>query len=137
MKVFVDTGAWLALEIKNDVNHLAAKKFLYFLQRKRALLYTNPFVLSETYTRLIYDVSLFAAKKFHENILQGTKSNLTILEIDKTEREFIWEQLFQYRDHKLSYTDVSITVCYKNYQLDTIFTFDSHFRNINLSTNLV
>ena len=136
MKVFIDSGAWLALEIRNDVNHVAARKFLQILKRRRALLYTNSFVLSETYTRLIYDISLTAAKTFHVNILKGTKSNLTILEVDPKAGDFIWNQLFQYRDHRLSYTDASIIVHYKNYHLDSIFTFDSHFRNINLPTNL-
>ena len=136
MKVFVDTGAWLALEIRNDINHNSAKKYLQLLKRRRALLFTNTFVLSETYTRLIYDVSLSAAKKFHNQIMEGVRKNLTIFEVDSPTREMAWRQLSQYSDHKLSFTDAIIVAQYKNYHLDAIFTFDNHFKNINLKTNL-
>lgn len=135
MKVFVDTGAWLALEIKNDINHSKAREFLQTLKKRRALLFTNAFVLAETYTRLIYDVSLDIAKKFHGSINQGIKSNLTILEVDKTAHDLVWKQLDKFKDHKFSYIDGTIIVQFKNYQLDTIFTYDRQFRNINLPTS--
>lgn len=137
MKVFVDTGVWLALEVRNDVNHSAARKFLQILKSRRALLYTNTFVLAETYTRLIYDISLTAAKTFHESINKGIKSNLTILEVDHPIREMVWKQLIRYGDHRFSYTDGTIIVQFYSFQLDTVFTFDKQFRNINLPTNLV
>src|SRR3989344_8748690 len=120
MKVFIDTGAWLALEIKNDVNHRDARKFVDFIKKRRALLFTNTLVLSETYTRLIYDVSLTAAKKFHEKIIEGTRKNLTIFDVDLSIDETVWNQLQRYGDHRFSYTDATVIVHFKKFILDTI-----------------
>lgn len=135
MKIFLDTGAWLALEISNDRHHQQAKKHLQELIEKRAALFTNEYVLVETYTRLIYDIHLEAAQKFHTSILKGLTKNLSLFEIDTAAREQTWEALKKYRDHRLSFTDASIIINFKTYQLDEIFTFDKHFRELNLPTN--
>lgn len=136
MKVFLDTSAWLALEVKNDINHLKAKDFARKLISQRALLFTNTFVLSETYTRLIYDAGLHAAEKLHEKIKEGEETNLTIFEVLIAEREETWKVLKKYLDHKLSFTDAIIITQFFKYNLDTIFTFDNQFQKINLPTNL-
>lgn len=137
MKVFIDTNAWLALEIKNDINHLRAKSAFKKYKARRAIFYTNDYVLSEVYTRLIYDIYLNAALKFHEQLKKSVEgSQLTVLEIDGLERERTWEHLEKYQDHKLSFTDATIIVNFTELRLNEIFTFDSHFREINLPTNL-
>ncbi|MBI4067245.1 type II toxin-antitoxin system VapC family toxin [Candidatus Gottesmanbacteria bacterium] len=136
MKVFIDSGAWLALEITADIYHEKARKQVEILKKQRALLFTNSFILSETYTRLIYDVNLNAARKFHQSILEGTEHNLTILEVDQVVRENAWKELFRYFDHPLSFTDATIVAQFKAYNLDEIFTFDKHFRDIHLPTNI-
>lgn len=137
MKVFVDTSAWIALEVEKDIKHKAAKLHIRTLKKKRALFFTNEYVLVETYTRLIYDIYLSAAKQFHENVKFATKEEgLTILEVDPSVREVTWQELNRYSDHKLSFTDASIVANFKLYKLDEIFTFDRHFKDINLPTNL-
>lgn len=137
MKIFVDTGAWLALEISKDKNHAEAKLYARELKNKRALFFTNEYILAETYTRLIYDVYLKAARQFHENIKFAVKQEgLIILEVDTTMREKSWEELERYSDHKLSFADATIVANFKTYKLDAIFTFDKHFTDITLPTNL-
>lgn len=66
MKIFVDTGAWLGLKVVNDVYHSEAKRYFERIRKQRAILFTNEYVLVETYTRLIYDFGLGAAQKFNE-----------------------------------------------------------------------
>lgn len=136
MKVFVDTGAWLGLKVVNDEHHLEAKSYFGKAKKSRAMLFTNEYVLVETYTRLIYDFGLSAAQKFNEWIRSGVGANLTVIEIDERERNRVWEILEKYRDHNLSFTDATIAVNFFDYNLDEIFTFDRHFRDINLPTNL-
>ncbi len=137
MKIFVDTSAWLALEIAKDKNHTAARLYTQELKGIRALFFTNEYALAESYTRLIYDVHLKAAQQFYANIKFATKQEgLIILEVDSTARESAWEELQRYSDHQLSFTDATIVANFKTYKLDAIFTFDKHFRDINLPTNL-
>lgn len=136
MKVFVDSSAWLALEIRNDIYHISAVKEVTEFKKQRALFFTNDYVLAEVYTRLIYDFHLLVASQFHEKIITGTKTNLTILEIDDRERTLMWQKLEMYKDHKLSFTDASVVVNFIDLNLDNIFSFDRHFRDINLPTNL-
>jgi len=136
MKVFVDTGAWLALEVRNDKYHLEAKNYFEKAKRNRVLLFTNEYVLVETYTRFIYDFGLESARKFDTWIQEGVGSSLTIIEEDLRERKRAWEILEKYKDHDLSFTDAVIVANYFDYNLDQVFTFDGHFRDINLSTNL-
>ena len=137
MKVFVDSSAWIALEVANDINHKASIRNIQKLKRERSLFFTNEYVLAETYTRLIYDINLAAAKKFHDNIRFALKEEgLIILEIDSQIREAVWGELNRYSDHKLSFTDGTMVVNFKYYKLDEIFTFDKHFKEINLPTNL-
>ena len=138
MKVFIDTGAFLALQIKNDLNHLVAKQHFDILQKNRSIFFTNDYVLDETYTRLIYDIHLKAAENFQKSILfLLEKSQLTLLDIDPKVREKTWHELSKYSDHKFSFTDGTIITQFKEFNMDEIFTFDRQFRNINLQTNLV
>ena len=135
MKIIVDTGAWIALEVANDEHHPEAKEYLTEVKKHRSLLYTNSYVLSETYTRLIYDVGFAAALEFRKRIKQGLNFNLGLIEVDSQVRERTWKVLKKYKDHKLSFTDGTIVANYKGYRLDQIFTFDKHFKKLNLSTN--
>lgn len=137
MKTFVDTSAWLALEIGIDINHKTAKQHAKFLEKERALFFTNEYVLAEAYTRLIYDVHLNAAYQFHKHISLATKvEELVVLEVDPSIRDSVWKELLRYSDHKLSFTDATIIANFKLYKLDEVFTFDRHFKDINLPTNI-
>lgn len=137
MKVFADTSAWIALEIEKDINHKAAKLRAKILEKERALFFTNDYVLAETYTRLIYDVHLNAAYQFHQHVSHAIKGEeLIVLEVDPSIRDSVWKELLRYSDHKLSFTDATIVANFKLYKLDEIFTFDRHFKDINLPTNL-
>lgn len=135
MKIFFDTSAWLALEVENDKCHESAKEYEQNLKKKRALLFTNDYVLAETFTRLIYDFHLQAAKNFKEKIERGLTKNLALLEVDSVARERAWDELERYFDHKLSFTDGTIIANFKDYNLGEIFTFDKHFKDCNLPTN--
>src|SRR3989338_3490561 len=135
MKVFVDTGAWLAIEMDKDVSHKVAKEYWRVLRKQKARLFTNDYVLAETITRLIYDVHLSAANDFWKKVRVGREVNLQLIEIGPKERDQAWEVLEKYRDHKLSFTDATIVANFKTHGLDEVFTFDKHFKEANIPTN--
>lgn len=136
MKVLIDTGAWLALEIKNDKNHLLAKQYVQDLKQRRALFFTNHYVLSETYTRLIYDVNLKAAQQLHQKLTAAIQTDqLRLIEPQLDNIDRIFGTLSKYSDHNLSFTDGTIVINFEDFQLDQVFTFDKHFRHIHLPTN--
>ena len=136
MKIIVDTGAWIAMHDYSDQFSSLAADYYHEIRRKRALLYTNDYALDETYTRLIYDKGLSVAIQFDRQIKSAVKQNqLTILEVDLSTRKQTWKVLKKYKDHKLSFTDGTIVANFKDYRLDTIFTFDKHFKELNLPTN--
>ncbi|TSC85299.1 MAG: nucleic acid-binding protein, contains PIN domain [Microgenomates group bacterium Gr01-1014_16] len=136
MKVFIDTGVWIALKDRDDRDHDKAKKHLQFLKKKRALLFCNDYILAETYTRFIYDFGLNEAISFNQSVVEGADLNLTVIEVNEGARQSAWRLLRKYADHKLSFADATAAVSFLDYQMDEIFTFDGHFRDINLPTNL-
>lgn len=137
MRIFVDTGAWMALEITNDQYYLRARAYYQKATKGRTLFFTNDYVLDEVYTRLIYDVHLKAAQEFHQQILSAVdRRQLVILEVGDKDRQLAWQILHKYSDHEFSFTDATIVAQITELHLDEIFTFDKHFREINLSTSL-
>ena len=127
----------MALEIKNDPYHSRAKNYYQVVTKKRSLFYTNDYVLDEVYPRLIYDIHLKAAEKFHEQMVSAiAKAQLVLLEVGDKDRRFAWQILHKYSDHKLSFTDATVVAHFAELHLDEVFTFDQHFHDINLPTNL-
>jgi predicted nucleic acid-binding protein len=138
MKIFFDTSAWIALFSKKDINHPQAKKYYQEQKKNRSLFYTSDYVLTETYTRFIYDVHLYAALKLREKIQSSTdKNQLFNIKVDSMIRELAWQELKKYSDHKLSFADATIIAIFNRYNLSSIFSFDKHFKEINLPTNLI
>ena len=53
--IFVDTGAWVALEDKKDSHHAAALKFKKDLLITQTRLITSNYILDETLTLLLIE----------------------------------------------------------------------------------
>jgi predicted nucleic acid-binding protein len=48
--IFIDTSAFIALRVYDDVNHKKAEKFLKTIKDKRLRLHTSNFIVDEVYT---------------------------------------------------------------------------------------
>ena len=70
MKVFLDTGAFLALADEDDRYHTVAKSTYTELLQSKAQLLTSNLVLSETYTLIRSRVSHQAAVEFMKRLDQ-------------------------------------------------------------------
>jgi predicted nucleic acid-binding protein len=136
MKIFIDTSAFLALLAQDQNIHLTAKKTLSELQKEHTIFFTSSFVLSETYTRIIYDLNITIAEKFHQMIVTGEKVGfMQVFWIDQILDPEIYNFYRKFSEHKFSYTDASSYLLVKKFRLDGIFTFDKSFKKVGLSVN--
>ena len=49
-EIFIDTSAFIAIKVEDDINHKKAQQFLRVIKEKRLRLHTTNFVLDEVYT---------------------------------------------------------------------------------------
>ncbi len=125
--IFVDTSAWYAVEVEDDVNHEKACKFLSLIASgKYGISITTDYVLDETLTLLRSRRDLTSATTFMDKIKKS--SSVRVFWID----ENLFEKalnIFQKSNHKSwSFTDCTSFVLMRELSISEAFTFDSHFR---------
>lgn len=125
-KVFVDTGAFIALVNEADEYHLAAKDSLQELRASGCLLITSNFVLDETYTRIRRKAGIREAVAFGEKI-QASRQ-MKILTVERALEKKAWEIFKRYSDHDFSYTDCTSFALMRQKKIREAFTFDKDFR---------
>jgi len=127
-KIFVDTGAWAALNNKRDKFHndsVAANKRLL---NEGYFYITSDYVLDETYTLLLYDIGHKRAVEFgNEIILLSKKKKIRIVHITEELLTEAWELFITYQDKDFSFTDCTSFRVMKNLKIDEAFSFDKHF----------
>jgi uncharacterized protein len=122
---FIDTGAFLARYLPNDQHHKAAQVLWHKISALREPCATSNFVLDETFTLLARRATYaFAAEKAR---LIYASSALEILRSDSlAERAaLIWFEKFA--DQHVSFTDCVSFALMRVADIQTAFTFDSHF----------
>ncbi len=136
MKVFIDTSAFIAYFIKQEAFHEdCVLRMKLFLQQKVVLL-TSDYVLDELLT-------WFSAKQ-NKHILKQLitglekmqeRDELRILLIDPTIFKKALAVIVKFSDHKISFTDATTYVLYKDFKLDEIFTLDKDFKRMRAKTS--
>jgi len=125
-RVFVDTGAWLAIQVADDAHHIAASEALPALLEGSKALVTSNLVVGETYTLLRLAKGYREARRFLDKLdLSG-----------KLERLFVSEQLerqgyailHRYADHPFSFVDATSFALMRQQRMQHAFAFDVHFR---------
>jgi len=136
MKIFIDTGAFIALFVKSEINHKkVAVKYKEYKQ-KRALFLTSNYILDELYTRLMYDFGKNITYKVIQKLNKAKEEQqLRILNIDETVFNKSIEVFIKFGDHKISFTDATTYILIKDFQIDEIFTLDSDFKKIRAKTS--
>ena len=125
--IFVDTSAWYAVEVEDDVNHEEACKFLSKIASgKHGVSVTTDYVLDEALTLLRSRRSLSSALCFMDKI---KKSN-SVRVFWKDEALFQKAlDIFQKSERKSwSFTDCTSFALMKDLSVPEAFTFDGHFR---------
>ncbi len=124
-KLFVDTGAWLAVIDPRDQYHQPASAFYrQVLQAHRHLITTN-LVVAETYVNLRRSVSHAAAMGFLDIIERSSRIECVWSSPDL---EYQARQILrQYADQDFSYVDAVSFALMQKMEITKAFTFDRHF----------
>ena len=136
MKVFIDTGIFIALFVSSERYHLKVSKKYKDYRKQRAQLFTSYYILDELFTRLIYDFGKSLTQKAIDLLNKSIeKEELVILDIDEAIFKKAQEALIKFSEHKISLTDATSYILFKDLSLDEIFTLDDDFKKIRVSTS--
>ena len=129
--IFVDTSAWYAVEVEDDVNHEAACKFLSNIASgKHGVSITTDYVLDEALTLLRSRRDLASACTFIDKIRKSKSIRVFWIDEGLFEKALV---IFQKSDHKSwSFTDCTSFALMRELSVAGAFTFDSHFREAGL-----
>ena len=119
--VFVDTGAWYALQDADDRWHEAALRFFDAMPR----LITTNFVIDETITLLSRNLGHGAALAVGEKLWTGALAQ--IVRVSRADEQAAWNLFKRYDDKTFSFTDCTSFAVMERLGLREAFTFDDHF----------
>lgn len=124
--VFIDTGAFFALQARDDAHHEEARETLPRIISRGSSLVTSNLVMSETYTLLRVTRGFQEAGRFLE--YAGRSTRLKIVFSDAAIEDDACVILRKYADHPLSYADGVSFAIMRRLRLSHAFAFDIHFR---------
>lgn len=130
-KIYIDTGAWIALINSGDRFHNQAVSYYQQIKPidKRI---TSSHVIAETYTWLRYRVGFSYASHFLSIVREACSvHSLIVIKDNETSLENAEQMLMDFPDQKLSYVDALSMAIMKNQGITTVFAFDHHFYLMN------
>ena len=125
MKLFIDTGAFIALTDADDENHKAAAAFYRNAKEKGTRFVTTSFVLCETLNYLRARISHNIAVLFRENLKKS--GFLEIVTVTPSIEDAAFTIFKRYTDKDFSFTDCTSFSIMKSLKLKSAFAFDRHF----------
>jgi len=136
MKVFLDTSIFVAYFLKQEASHDDVLLKYSFYRHKKATFFTSNYILDELFTwfnvkqnKNILETIIYAIEKI-ENV-----GEIKVFYIDKGIDKKARSNLLRFSDHKISFTDMTTYVIYKDFKLNEIFTLDSDFKKIGANTS--
>ncbi len=136
MKVLIDTSAFIAYFIKQEAHNVEVTRKYEVYRRQKATFLTSNYIICELLT--------WFNAKYHKSVLEKVISMLSRLENEKEISVLYIERvvakksldvLTKFSEHKISFTDATSYVLYKDFSLDEIFTLDDDFKKMRLSTS--
>ena len=124
--IFVDTGAWFAIAVRNDPDDGEA---IQWLRTNRDPLVTTDYILAETATLLRNrDKTMRGhrlASRVATSLLRGEAALLEKVTEEEMEQALV---VFRtYRDHLFSFVDCTSFVVMERLGFQSAFAFDRHF----------
>ena len=127
-RVFVDTGAWGALQNADDRHHRAAASALPTILGSCKSLVTSNQVIGETYTYLRATQGYPEARRFLDGIAATAKLERLFV-TEALEREAL-QILHRYAEHPFSFVDATSFALRRQERLRYAFAFDAHFPTV-------
>ncbi len=122
---FIDTGAFLARYLPSDQHHKAATALWNQIRTTHERCVTSNFVLDDTFTLLARRASYsFAAEK--ARIIYAA-SSLEILRPDSVTELAALDWFEKFAEQEVSFTDCLSFALMREADIQTAFSFDSHF----------
>lgn len=124
-EIFVDTGAWFALQVLDDRRHREAAETLQGILARSHMLLTTNLVVGETYTLLRRTQGHEAALRFVETLDRSPR--LTLVRVAEDIEREVFALLRRYRDHALSFVVGASFAVMHSRGIRRAFGFDAHF----------
>jgi predicted nucleic acid-binding protein len=121
--IFVDTGAWFALLVPEDRDHLAAESWL---ERNVQPLVTTDYVIDELLTLLRMRGQSQRAVKAGQMLLGEDIARIAWVSPPDVRQG--WDYFWQYQDKGWSFTDCVSRAVIERLGIRHAFAFDRHFR---------
>jgi predicted nucleic acid-binding protein len=121
--IFVDSGAWFASVIEDDVDHRAAKE--WFEQNTDDLFVTD-YIIDETLTLLRSRGAKIKSLELGKLFFETDKVLVHYLAADELREA--WNVFKQYSDKGWSFTDCSSNVICAKLEIKHAISFDKHFK---------
>ena len=125
MKLFVDTGAFIALTDGDDENHKAAAAFYRNAKEKGTRFVTTNFVVCETMNYLRARISHHIAVLFRENLKKS--GFIEIVTVTPSIEDAAFTIFKRHTDKDFSFTDCTSFSIMRSLKLKSAFAFDKHF----------
>jgi len=125
VKLFLDSGAFIARARREDPHHEAAMDTFSGIARGELpykLLYTSNYVIDETVTFLLYE----AGPRVAVAVLRALRSSpyLVVLHVSGEVEDTADEFFARFASSRISYTDCTTKALMEQEAIDTAFAFD-------------
>ncbi len=130
-KVFVDTGAFVALRNRAEREHEAARAALSTLVSERVPLLTSNYVFAETYTALLMRVGRSEAIEWGRQF--RSSEAIELVRVDEPIEDDAWSILEAHADKRWSYVDGTSFAVMEREGISEAFAFDHHFAQRGLT----
>lgn len=128
-RIFVDTGAYIALADRSDQHHVAATDLARSIHASRLRTCTTTYVFAETVTWLRRKLGHAAALRYGTLIRrQHARNQMDLFSPDLMTEDAAWEIFAAYTDQSFSYVDCTSFAWLKQQKAIPVFAFDEHFR---------
>lgn len=124
-RVFIDTGAWVALALRDDTHHTEAEATLRRLLGTGIRLVTTNHVAGETYTFLARVRDTATALAFLDRL--GASMALDYIHVHEATEALARTWLKRFHDQRLSYVDAVSFAVMEEMGLRKAFAFDKYF----------
>jgi len=125
MRLFVDTGAFIALTDADDENHKSAAVFYRNAREEGRRFITTNFVVCETLNYLRARISHRVAVLFFENLKKS--GFIEVVTVTSSVEDEAFTIFKRYTDKDFSFTDCTSFSMMRSLKLKSAFAFDKHF----------